>query len=315
MNVRKEFKINNYLTVKLKDNKTIIYAGDEVFRQCKSLLLTIAKSSKIKNMDEIIEEASINENELLPPEIEFWGHCSNLQAWAENNYNTNLLDKRLAFPLLKILTELGDMNAKNQFRREIEKRLETGTTKTITYLISEGYADYIKWEDLVFLMLSFEEAESLITLKNTLKVNIEFRTQEDSYDLCYAVISNKHVVEIHLPDCDIINVPEEIRQFRHLETLDLRNNNIKKMPSWLEELKDLREIDLTANLISEIPSCLERTNIAYLYISECPIKKISKSLINLPSLRYLELHKDLLTEESLEVIDLLKKNNVSIKLW
>ncbi len=24
---------------------------------------------------------------IIPPETEFWGHCSNLQAWEENDYN------------------------------------------------------------------------------------------------------------------------------------------------------------------------------------------------------------------------------------
>jgi len=41
------------------------------------------------------------QNETITPEEEFWGHCSNLQTWVEHNYDTNILDDNLAFPLLK----------------------------------------------------------------------------------------------------------------------------------------------------------------------------------------------------------------------
>ncbi len=50
------------------------------------------------------------------PIKEFWGHCSNLQAWAEYGYDTRLLHPNLAFPLLEKLATVGDPIAKKVFK-------------------------------------------------------------------------------------------------------------------------------------------------------------------------------------------------------
>ena len=135
-----EFRINEHLSLKLEEGKTIIYVDNERFSQCKYLLLNI-HIDKISKFDEIqsIDEASVNFNKFLdssqdgsinpveiPPEVEFWGHCSNLQVWAENRYDTRLLHRNLAFPLLNKLAEVGDSLAKVVFKEEIIKRFSSG---------------------------------------------------------------------------------------------------------------------------------------------------------------------------------------------
>lgn len=32
----------------------------------------------------------------IPADIEYWGHCSNMQVWAENNYDSRLLHRSIA---------------------------------------------------------------------------------------------------------------------------------------------------------------------------------------------------------------------------
>ena len=83
----KEFKINEYITLKLEGEKTNIYVKDQLFNQCKFLLLNIP-IDKISSFDEIesIDEAVEKLDRSLegrgtgvyeiPPEVEFWGHCS-----------------------------------------------------------------------------------------------------------------------------------------------------------------------------------------------------------------------------------------------
>lgn len=145
-----EFRINEYITLKLeeeilneeeglKDTRTNIYVNGERFRQCSFLLIEIPIKEttllkEISSIDEAEEklDTSLEENNEnpfeyeIPSETEFWGHCSNIQVWAENNYNTKLLHRTLAFPLLKKLTEVGDPIAKRVFQEEIAERFARG---------------------------------------------------------------------------------------------------------------------------------------------------------------------------------------------
>lgn len=145
----KEFKVNEYITLKLERGKTNIYVKDQLFNQCKFLMLNIPVS-KISSFDEIesIDEAAEKldasleaTSQNIDPETEFWGHCSNLQAWEENNYNTRLLHRNLAFPLLKRLFEVGDPNAIRVFKEEICKRLESGNPVVLQYLLIDWNYD------------------------------------------------------------------------------------------------------------------------------------------------------------------------------
>ena len=172
----REFKVNEYITLRLENGQSIIYLGGERFDQCKFLLLDIP-IDEIKSFDEIesIDEAEEKLKPLIdingideiqiPPEIEFWGHCSNLQTWYENDYNTKLLHRNLAFPLLKKLAELGDILAKKVFKEEIAKRLENFYPSVFQFLINERYIDYLEGED-IYGLLDFTNFKFL-----TLQVN------------------------------------------------------------------------------------------------------------------------------------------------
>ena len=122
----KEFKINEYLTIKLRRGKTVIYVKDRRFRQCKYLFLNIPVDNvedfyDIDSIDEAAEKLDhslegeraeeYSSNIQISKEEEFWGHCSNIHAWVENNYDTRLLHSNLAFPLLDRLTKAGDSQA------------------------------------------------------------------------------------------------------------------------------------------------------------------------------------------------------------
>lgn len=90
-----EFKVNEYLSIKLEDEKTNIYVNNELFTLCKHLKLKTVKSDSVS----------------ISPETEFWGYCSALQAWAENDYSLDLIDKHFAFILLKKLRKASDLKA------------------------------------------------------------------------------------------------------------------------------------------------------------------------------------------------------------
>ena len=158
----KEFVVNDYITLRLENNQTNIYIDGKLFRQCKHLLFNIP-SENLENYDEInsIDDAEVYgeiANNIYPfganisPETEFIGHCSNLQAWAENNYDTRILHSNIAFPLLKRLYEAGDPQAKKIFTEQILERFMTGHQTTVTFLIEEDYIRFLEEEDRQILI-------------------------------------------------------------------------------------------------------------------------------------------------------------------
>lgn len=155
---KKEYQINDYLTLKLENKATTIYVDGKQFMQCKFLLLNIPpdKARDFDNIESIDEAAEKLNHELeyqnkpkikIPPETEFWAHCSNLQVWVEYNYDTRLLHSNLAFPLLKAITDAGDPIAKKVFKQEIILRFESFNPSTQQYLIENGYLNYFNKEE------------------------------------------------------------------------------------------------------------------------------------------------------------------------
>ncbi|MFX1392339.1 MAG: tetratricopeptide repeat protein [Promethearchaeota archaeon] len=157
------FKINKYLSLSLEGNSSIIYVNNNRFIQCKYLLLVNPqKNEKQKDINSIDESSELLNKKLegkinikdfrLSYEQEFWGHCSNLQAWDEYGYDTRLLHRNLAFPLLRKLTEAGDPQAKKVFKEEIAKRISSGYLPVIIYLIENNYLDYLNDAELQCLI-------------------------------------------------------------------------------------------------------------------------------------------------------------------
>lgn len=176
------FVVNEYITLKLEHRKTYIYVNDKRFLQCIRLVLNIQKED-IDQYDEIdsIDEASEiyrkhlwenivvqgpsavpdrHQDHSITPEQEFMAHCSNVQVWVEHEYDTRLLHCNLAFPLLKELVDVGDINAKRVFKEEIAKRFISGNNPTRIFLTLEGYLNYLESDDLRSLVEETDDFEN-----------------------------------------------------------------------------------------------------------------------------------------------------------
>jgi len=151
----REFEINKHLKLKLEAGRTNIYVKGRKFQQCMYLLLNIPVD-RVEDYDEIesIDEAAEildrsmegNHSNLggrISPEEEFQGHCSNIQAWAETGYDTRILHRNLAFPLLKRLSEVGDPMARKVFSEEIAIRFASNHPTVTRYLTQNGYLKYL----------------------------------------------------------------------------------------------------------------------------------------------------------------------------
>ncbi|MGV9206005.1 MAG: tetratricopeptide repeat protein [Promethearchaeia archaeon] len=155
----KTYNINEFLTLKLINKRTYIYVANRLFLQCKYLLLNIPVNSKeartidsideaAERLDNTLEKPFLFQDDPISPKLEFWGHCSNLEAWVDYDYDTRILHRNLAFPLLRELTEAGDPKARRVFKEEIAKRLMSEQLSVITYLINGGYLEYFNKEEM-----------------------------------------------------------------------------------------------------------------------------------------------------------------------
>jgi len=162
------FIVNDYITLVLENGQTNIYVKNSYFNQCKflSINITIDDFENFKEISSIDEMIDRYDNSLegydyspiwLSPEDEFWAHCSNLQVWVENNYDTRFLHYNLAFPLLKKLTDEGELKALRVLKEEISKRLLSGYPSVMQFLINEGYLEYFNAEEVETLIFMLEE--------------------------------------------------------------------------------------------------------------------------------------------------------------
>lgn len=311
-----KFKVNEYITLQLEDGidgmETVIYIEGIPFKQCKFLLLNIPVD-KIKSFDDIdsIDEAAERLNRSMegdgiypykiPPETEFWAHCSNLQVWAESNYNTRLLKSDLAFPLLKKLTEAGDPLANKVFREEIAKRFENGHKQVQEYLLEEGYMSYLSEEELSSLTpkqyfdfviikgklypIDLDYYELWVKGEETgkLKDIAEIKGLKRQTDLKHLLIEGHNIEEI-----------KGLETLRILEELNLAKNQIIDIKS-LEKLTNLKNLVLSSNKITEIKGLESLINLKELYLYDNEITEI-KRLETLKNLELLSLGKNQITE-------------------
>ncbi len=124
-------------------------------------VVNIETFKDIESIDEVVDiiEQYGDKNfshEPLSEEEEFWGHSSNLQAWISHGYDTRILHRSFAFPLLKKLTKLGDSKAKKVYKNEIAYRFLTGNLNIIIFLLDGHYLKELTGEELQVLFTDFD---------------------------------------------------------------------------------------------------------------------------------------------------------------
>ncbi|MFW9970710.1 MAG: leucine-rich repeat domain-containing protein [Candidatus Odinarchaeota archaeon] len=317
-----EFKVNDFITLKLEGKNTVIYVAGERFQQCKHLLINIpideiTAFDQIQSIDEVAEKFKITleTSPMISPEARFWAHCSNLQVWVEHTYDTRLLHSNLAFPLLKKLAEVGDIEALRVFKEEIAARIESGYEPVIKFLWNEGYMKYLSKEELsTVLPPKYEELNFLFDIVNS--INVKFYWAKDRLDAdeegpAWFSMKDYKVVEFeisHVPKLD--KFPESITKLKSLLDVRMIEDSIKFVPESIGNLTQLQYLDLTGNKVEEIPHSIGNCKkLEVLKLRSNRIKILPKSIGNLILLKELDLTNNSLINlnESIGNLSMLKE--------
>ncbi|MGQ4874853.1 MAG: leucine-rich repeat domain-containing protein [Promethearchaeia archaeon] len=272
---------------------------------------------EIDSIDEAAEKLDKSQEPIegytprIPPEVEFWGHCSNLQVWHEHNYDTRLLHSNLAFPLLRRLTEVGDLQAKRVFKKEIAKRLERGYMPVIKYLMQEGFFNYLNHEELITALLEPDEANAILELEAIIDEKFEILLDDPDYSMqtqnLNITVKNRHVITLKTDECDFEKVEPILKILKEIRYLEIYFKNVKTFPKSILSYKNLKFLVIDGLEIDELPKEICNMKFLYrLYFCDCIIRKIPKCMINLKDLNTIEIYDDFLDDESKNILKEIK---------
>ena len=318
-----EFIINNFITLKQEDGKTNIYILGKEFIQCKYLLMNIPVQNielygEINSIDDASEklDKSLEQGNLesykidIPSQVEFWGHCSNLQVWAEQDYDTRFIHSNLAFPLLKKLTEVGDQKARRIFKDEIGKRFEMGPDSVRQFLALEGYMDFLSREEIWSVIPNQAEVKILRSIE--METEAEFKLCSNEIEGCISgenpnqlafSIKDDYIMEIDFLNFKTLSplkwqkIFALLGKLKALRWLYLSRSNLKTIPDDIKRLKSLEVLKLDHNELDEVPKAIcDLDKLEWLILNNNKIKTLSESVGRLKSLKELHLNDNKLKE-------------------
>ncbi len=257
----KEFVVNEIISLKLEEGKTNIYLKGELFRQCKYLILSIPIEriedfKDIKSIEDTVEKLKSTERDErvdlkydISPEEEFFGHCSNIQVWAENGYDSRILHYSLSFSLLQGLAEY-DSDAKSILKEEVAKRLESGAESVINYIRESNLDKLLSYEVLVDILVHPEDAEILKEVESKMGTRFFYSELIDSgfflnnyeynpvniFDL-----KNKRINYLGFKGRYIRKIPDAVCKFKYLESIGFYD--FEKITYFPESLRCLEIFD------------------------------------------------------------------------
>ncbi len=304
----REFKVNNLITLRLIGGKTVLFVNNREFKQCKMLLLNVSineeSTEEIKSIDDAASYLdSSNIVGHIDKDEEFWAHCSNLQVWVENNYNTDILHRNLAFPLLEILSKEGDKIAKQRFIEEIARRYKYGGFSVQAYLLEEKYIDYLTYDDFLSGIFIPEEASFMAKIfdsgsKYRLIPKFGLLDGQIRDNTKFISLKNGRIKQLEFEIKNKLHrVPSEIENLKALERLHIyiesHSDNI-----FGEEFKteSVRHLTITCGVIDTIIPDLfcYFPNLMLLRIKGVnnirPVVKFDNSFKKLEKLKFLELY-------------------------
>lgn len=320
-----EFKVNEYITLKLTNKSALIYVKNKPLRICSQLALINPYDERYFQSADDIPTTYQN----ISLEEEFWGLCSNLQVWAENDYDCSLLHATLALPLIDKLFKSGDPVAVQVYSKEISKFIQKADYHLLEHLRTREYLTYLLSEQIVAGALCEEEAMVMKdVVKNSPKKYMlisnfdvdEFRRGYLTENYHFSAKSG-HLIELEL-EINYKNpiIPKGLSEFQELHSLYLYMYNTgEKIPDFDCKINSLRNLKIFTTGEVVIPDKFTSfPHLRRLYIrgwrsEEAPsFENAAETLGTLKDLKYLTIYNTSLNTlpssignlESLESLDL-----------
>ncbi|MEJ2248498.1 MAG: hypothetical protein P8Y70_01225 [Candidatus Lokiarchaeota archaeon] len=307
----KEFQVSDLLSLKLEFGrwdeegyeidygketyKVRIYIKNKPFRFCTYLLIVNPQEDdRLKEIESIDDAKKILNKDLerkvtpadlnISPEEEFWAHCSNIQAWYEHDYDTRLLDSKLAFPLLRKLMKLGDPKARKAYSKEVMERYAKGTRDIRSMLLHWDLFKYVPFEEQISIIEDPDDYDVIVMLKDVLG---------EDFKLGDFQVENGKVTTLKIKDyTHLESLPPEIGMLKNLQRFDISLPNLTTLPDSIGALKSLEELYITAPNLFSIPRSIGNLKILKrLHIESSQIVSLPEELGKLQNLKSLVIDK------------------------
>ncbi|MFX1236514.1 MAG: leucine-rich repeat domain-containing protein [Promethearchaeota archaeon] len=313
MIVQNEFEVNDEITLKLENGRTILYVDGKEFLQCKHLVIkgSLNELSKVEvNSIDDIENLDLEystEVDITAAE-EFWGHCSNLQAWAEHGFDSRLLHSNMSFPLLKELADVNPSKYETFFKEEICRRMIEGNPSTVYFLYEEGYIDRLTrdefWSAFDFEVQPLIEIERRINEISSEPIYFKHTTRtEDVAPITrekndtYFQLDGKTITALSLNELETLDdsllvfILERLKKYLKIRALNIYGcEKIESLPKEIGGLKNLKWLYLENNCITSLPDTIGKLKqLEELYLANNKLSSLPEGFSALYSLEFLDL--------------------------
>lgn len=338
----KEFRINEFLSVKL-DKNTEVFFKDIKVRTCFSAVSNIPrrdadKFENFESIDEYIDSHVSTHGTLKVSDDEiFWATCSSLQFWAENNYATNIISNKDYFYLLEKLANAGDEKAKEIFVKELTRRFDT-ENEPLRKIIAERFSKYLpsSFFEKMLKVLGFIQIENFNINGFTINRQKIYNFNDDQligfgfkdYYLPLSLEGHTQLKFLYIIDVSLRQFPPEIIKMEDLKELILVGGGwyshfgLKELTEDIGNLKSLEKLIISEHSqlesISQTIGHLER--LQFLNLSNNKLNSIPESIGNLTCLKYLNLSNNKLENiptsigdlKNIEILDLSQNDLLEI---
>ncbi|EKT85410.1 leucine-rich repeat domain-containing protein [Leptospira santarosai] len=187
------------------------------------------------------------------------------------------------------------------------------STEVILHTLKEDVFLQIQKQTPYYLMFAYyHDEESTVIFDSSGKIRNSLYPELEKKSINLNKLYDSEDQSIYVDDRKLEEIPDEIGNYRDLETLSLYTN-VAKLPNTIGTLKNLSDLTIYSKKLAEFPiEICKLINLKYLYIRTEKIDKLPEDIGNLVSLNHLDLCGNKLKDlpKNIQKLTLLKQLNL-----